>query len=177
METAGDTMWEFTGTQRPDFAVAPQQGQESVWDYPRPPALMPSKEQIDVRFNSLILANSCRTLRVLETAHPPTYYIPESDVNWSALAAISKSSFCEWKGTANYFSLQVHEALGAIAWQYRDPVTSFAQLDGHVSFYPSLVNCTVDGEQVRPQPGIFYGGWITERVVGPFKGEPGTSHW
>jgi uncharacterized protein (DUF427 family) len=170
-------MWEFTGKTRPEFALVPRDGQESVWDYPRPPALVPSDDQVDVAFNDLKLASSRRTLRVLETAHPPTYYIPEDDVNWEFLAAIARSSFCEWKGTANYFSMQRNSQQRAIAWQYRSPVASFAQLDGHVSFYPSLTDCCVNGERVIPQPGIFYGGWITSRVVGPFKGEPGTGHW
>ena len=170
-------MWEFTGKTRPEFALVPRDGQESVWDYPRPPALVPSDDQVDVAFNDLKLASSRRTLRVLETAHPPTYYIPEDDVNWEFLAAIARSSFCEWKGTANYFSMQRNSQQGAIAWQYRSPVASFAQLDGHVSFYPSLTDCCVNGERVIPQPGIFYGGWITSRVVGQFKGEPGTGHW
>lgn len=170
-------MWEFTGKQRPKFALEPKEGQESVWDYPRPPALSPCCERVEVALSGVTLASSLRTLRVLETAHPPTYYIPENDVNWTVLTAIAKNSYCEWKGTANYFSLQRHDELGAIAWQYRNPVSSFAPLDGHVSFYPGLVNCKVDGEPVRPQPGIFYGGWITDRVVGPFKGEAGTGHW
>lgn len=170
-------MWEFTGNQRPDFACEPLEGQESVWDYPRPPALVASEERVDVSLAGLHLANSCRTLRVLETAHPPTYYIPEEDVNWKALDHLAGRSFCEWKGTANYFSLLNHAELGAIAWQYRNPAASFSGLDGHVSFYPGLVECSVQGQRVQAQPGTFYGGWITDRVVGPFKGEPGTNHW
>ena len=170
-------MWQFTGNVRPDFALTPGPGQESVWDYPRPPALQPSNEQIDVDVDGVPLASSRSTLRVLETSHPPTYYIPAADVNWPALLDISRHTFCEWKGTANYFSLARTASGEAVAWQYRDPTGSFAAIDGHVSFYPARVCCKVNGEQVRPQPGLFYGGWVTHRVVGPFKGEPGTQHW
>lgn len=170
-------MWEFTGQSRPDFAQQPGPGQESVWDYPRPPALVASDEQVDVDYNGIPIASSRNALRVLETAHPPTYYLPAADVNWSQLVAISQRSFCEWKGNASYFELAGAANLGAVCWQYLDPVTSFADIDGHVSFYPAKLSCRVNGEPVRPQPGVFYGGWITERVVGPFKGEPGTQHW
>ena len=170
-------MWQFTGTTRPDFALQPGPGQESVWDYPRPPVLKPSDEQVDVSVGDIPIASSRSTLRVLETAHPPTYYIPERDVNWDALRDIHRQTFCEWKGSANYFSLARKTDPEAVGWQYRNPVAAFAAIDGHVSFYPDRLCCWVNGERVRPQPGVFYGGWITDRVVGPFKGEPGTQHW
>ena len=170
-------MWEFTGNNRPEFARPPGPGQESVWDYPRPPVLVPSDEQVDVSFQGIPIASSRATLRVLETAHPPTYYLPAADINWSQLRPIDQTSFCEWKGSANYFLLDAAPELGAVCWQYLQPVAAFAALDGHVSFYPSKLDCEVNGEAVRAQPGIFYGGWITDRVVGPFKGEPGTQNW
>lgn len=170
-------MWKYTGQQRPDFAQAPGPGQESVWDYPRPPALEPSNELVAVSSSAVPLAETRRSLRVLETAGPPTYYIPEQDINWSQLAKISHSSFCEWKGQASYFALASDPTGQPVAWLYADPSATFQALHRHASFYPGRVECFVNGERVQPQPGEFYGGWITSRVVGPFKGEPGTSHW
>ena len=170
-------MWQHTGDRRPDFAATPGPDQESVWDYPRPPRVVASDEVVDVSIGGIPLASSRSSHRVLETAHPPTYYIPASDVNWQALRDMERQTFCEWKGTANYFSLARNPESGPVAWQYRHPVSSFVAIDGHVSFYPALVCCEVNGERVQPQPGAFYGGWITRRVVGPFKGEPGTGHW
>ena len=170
-------MWQYTGDRRPDFAATPGPDQESVWDYPRPPRVVASDELVDVSIGGIPLASSRSSHRVLETAHPPTYYIPARDVNWQALRDMERQTFCEWKGTANYFSLARNPESGPVARQYRHPVSSFAAIDGHVSFYPALVCCEVNGERVQPQPGAFYGGWITQRVVGPFKGEPGTGHW
>ncbi len=170
-------MWRYTGQERPDFAAMPGPGQESVWDYPRPPRLAPTAEEVEVRSDGLRLAFSTRALRVLETASPPTYYLPGEDVDWDLLRPLNDASFCEWKGRASYFALAGDSLGAAIAWRYLQPRASFAAIDGHVSFYPGRVPCFVDGERVRPQPGQFYGGWVTDRVVGPFKGEPGTGHW
>ncbi|EED32352.1 conserved domain protein [gamma proteobacterium NOR5-3] len=123
------------------------------------------------------IARTRSALRVLETASPPTYYIPETDIDWSQLRAIPNHSFCEWKGQASYFALLDDPRDRAVAWLYANPSASFAAIDRHVSFYPARVECWVNGERVRPQAGGFYGGWITDRLVGPFKGEPGTGHW
>jgi uncharacterized protein (DUF427 family) len=170
-------MWKHTGKQRPAFAIEPGPGQESVWDYPRPPVLVATDEHVQVSHNNAILADTYAALRVLETASPPTYYIPAAAIDWSQLEAIAHSSFCEWKGRASYFALAGDSSRNPVAWQYANPSTSFAAIDGHASFYPSRVCCEVNGERVIPQAGEFYGGWITRRVVGPFKGEPGTGHW
>lgn len=170
-------MWKHTGQQRPDFADSPGPGQESVWDYPRPPSLVTSDELVDVSIGYVPLASSRSALRVLETASPPTYYIPAADIDWRLLVATEHSSFCEWKGRASYFALAGNPAAGPVAWRYADPSERFAALHEHVSFYPDRIGCFVNGERVRPQPGSFYGGWITDRVVGPFKGAPGTGHW
>ncbi len=170
-------MWKHTGKYRPDFAEQPGPGQESVWDYPRPPALDASDESVVVTNAGEQLAQSQSCLRVLETAGPPTYYIPEQDINWAQLVQIRHSSFCEWKGQASYFALAEDPAGIPVAWLYADPSRAFQALDRHASFYPGRVECFVNDERVQPQPGEFYGGWITSRVVGPFKGEPGTGHW
>ncbi len=170
-------MWKHTGKERPDFADTPGPGQESVWDYPRPPALVSSDELVDVSVDYIPVASSRSALRVLETASPPTYYIPAADIDWRLLVATEHSSFCEWKGRASYFALVSQPTAGPVAWLYADPSDRFAALHEHVSFYPEKIDCFVNGERVRPQPGSFYGGWITDHVVGPFKGAPGTGHW
>lgn len=170
-------MWKYNGKNRPDFAETPGPGQESVWDYPRPPQLLTSDELVDVSQDYIPVASSRSALRVLETASPPTYYLPSADINWSLLVPTQHSSFCEWKGRASYFTLASDPRSVPVAWRYEDPSERFAALHEHVSFYPALIECFVNGERVQPQPGSFYGGWITRRVVGPFKGAPGTGHW
>lgn len=170
-------MWEHTGKKRPEFAEQPSAGQESVWDYPRPPILVISDARVEVRHASVPIATSLTALRVLETASPPTYYLPEKDIDWRQLVRISQSSFCEWKGEASYYALASDPQQVPIAWLYANPSNSFAAIHRHASFYPGRVECRVNSEVVRPQPGKFYGGWITDRVRGPFKGEPGTGHW
>lgn len=159
--------------------IEPGPGQESVWDYPRPPRLEPCDRHIQVMFHGVVVADTHRAYRVLETSHPPTYYIPAEDVRAEFLATSSRSSVCEWKGRASYHTLAVGDrrAIDA-AWSYPDPSPAFAAIQGHLAFYPSRVDrCTVGGEVVRAQAGDFYGGWITDAVVGPFKGEPGTWGW
>lgn len=170
-------MWKNTGRERPDFAIAPGPGQESVWDYPRPPTLVNSDEHVEVKSGDSVLANSHAAWRVLETASPPTYYLPAADIDWDRLVKIPNSSFCEWKGQASYFALAGDSRKTPVAWLYASPSQRFAAIDQHASFYPGKLACFVNGERVRPQPGEFYGGWITDRVTGPFKGEPGTGHW
>ncbi len=167
--------WQHRGAQRPSFAVEPGPGQESVWDYPRPPALMADKRTVEVADSQGPVARSDRSVRVLETSHPPAFYLPPDSVVSGRLVTVAGSSFCEWKGTAEYVA--VAGTAEPVGWRYPDPYPEFAEYAGWVSFYPGRVQCTVDGELVRPQSGGFYGGWITDDVVGPFKGESGTSGW
>lgn len=157
----------------------PGPGQESVWDYPRPPRIEPVPERIRVVFNGVTIADTQRALRVLETSHPPTYYIPPEDVALQYLSQTARRSFCEFKGGARYWTLSVgtrvaHDA----AWSYPEPTPAYRALAGYLAFYAGRVDaCYVGDEQVQPQAGDFYGGWITSRIVGPFKGGPGTLGW
>jgi len=169
-------MWKNKGNARPDFAEEPAPGQESVWDYPRPPAVEPCHRNIEIRQGDQVIAASGTGYRIKETASPPTVYLPMSAVDWSLLEVASGTSFCEWKGAAKYWSLAGNSAT-IVAWAYPDPSSAFAVIADHLSFYPGRVECYLDGERVRPQPGGFYGGWITDDIAGPFKGEPGTLHW
>jgi uncharacterized protein (DUF427 family) len=159
--------------------IAPAPGQESVWDYPRPPRLEPTSKHLRVVFNGVTVAETRRAIRVLETSHPPVYYIPPADVRWEYLHAAPGTSMCEWKGAAAYWTLSVAGRTATpAAWSYAAPTPRFAAITDYVAFYPARVDaCTVDGEQVRPQGGGFYGGWITPDIVGPFKGDPGTDGW
>ncbi len=158
----------------------PGPGQESVWDYPRPPRVEASDEPVEVWLGGTRIAASTRTLRVLETSHPPTYYLPVEDVVDGALVPVAGSTWCEFKGEAAY--VDVHGGGGAVApragWGYPHPSPGFEALVGYVALMPGAMDrCTVAGEVVVPQAGGFYGGWVTSRVVGPFKGEPGTRGW
>ncbi len=163
----------------------PKKGQESVWDYPRPPALKPSSRQVLIRFGGIVIADTRRAVRVLETSHPPGWYLPPDDILPGALVAAPGSSVCEWKGRAAYWDVVSPRDQGGsgaraerAAWSYPKPTPAFASLAGYVAFYPGPMDgCFVDGEQVRPQEGGFYGGWITSDVAGPFKGAPGTLGW
>jgi uncharacterized protein (DUF427 family) len=149
---------------------------ESVWDYPRPPRLEPAGSHIRIVHAGVLIADSHRALRVLESSHPPVYYIPPADIAMQHLQrSPTRSSYCEFKGQATYWSIgDVADA----AWSYPSPTPRFAALRDHLAFYANRVDeCTVDGERVQPQPGDFYGGWITSRITGPFKGPPGTLGW
>ncbi len=160
--------------------VEPGPGQESVWDYPRPPRLEETTRLIRVEFGGQVIAESRHAWRVLETSHPPVYYVPPGDVRFEFVRQSSTGgSFCEWKGGAVYHSLVVADRRSAdAAWSYPDPTPAFAPIRGYLAFYPGRVDaCTVDGVAVRPQEGGFYGGWITPDVVGPFKGGPGSWGW
>lgn len=156
-----------------------QPGQESVWDYPRPPRVEPSNETIEIRLGGEVVARSTSSFRVLETSHPPTYYVPASGFADGALRPSGGSSFCEWKGKATYFDLVTRRRTAVRAgWTYPTPTRDFEVLLNHIAVMPSLVDeCRVDDEVVVPQPGEFYGGWITSRVAGPFKGGPGSWGW
>lgn len=153
--------------------------QESVWSYPRPAVAQPTAAHLKVEFGGRVIAETRRGVRTLETSHPPSYYFPRADVAPDALRASPRSSVCEWKGAAEYFDVVAGgRTAEAAAWSYPDPSPGFVPLRGFVAFYPGPMDaCWVDGERVVPQPGRFYGGWITSRVAGPFKGGPGTSGW
>lgn len=159
--------------------IEPEPGQESVWDYPRPPRLEESPKRIRIIFNGVTIAESNRSQRVLETSHPPVYYIPPEDIKMEYLSRTNQGSFCEWKGRAIYYTVIVGSKQAANgAWAYPDPTGSFAPLKDYLAFYAHMMDaCYVDGELVEPQPGNFYGGWVTKDVLGPFKGGPGTWGW
>ena len=159
--------------------IEPGPGQESVWDYPRPPRLEDTSKHIQIVFGGMIIADSRRAKRVLETSHPPVYYLPPEDVRLDYFIAVPGQSYCEWKGGARYYTIQVgNETAEQSAWYYPNPTLAFESLKGYVAVYPSrMESCTVDGETAAAQPGDFYGGWITKDIVGPFKGDPGTLGW
>jgi uncharacterized protein (DUF427 family) len=154
-------------------------GQESVWDYPRPPRVEPSDREVVVVLGGVEVCRTRRALRVLETSHPPTWYLPVADWVDGALRPAPGGSFCEFKGTAAYLDVVGGEVVAdAAAWTYPRPTAGFEALRETVALYPGRMDrCTVDGEVVRPQEGGFYGGWVTDDVVGPFKGAPGTRGW
>ncbi|RKE23499.1 DUF427 domain-containing protein [Streptomyces sp. TLI_171] len=152
---------------------------ESVWDYPRPPAVVPDERLVEVWFAGCLLASSRRALRVLETSHPPVFYLPPQDVRTALLRPARGATVCEWKGRAQYWDVESGgRAAPRAAWSYPDPLPDYRRLRDHLAFYPERVErCEVDGEAVRPQQGDFYGGWITDEIVGPFKGMPGSAGW
>lgn len=170
-------MWEYRGQHRPPFAETPREGHESVWDYPRPPRVVPDERRVVVKKNDRVLADTVLSLRVLETASPPTFYLPSTDVDLDLLTPAGGHSVCEWKGAARYWALRDATGEDPVAWDYPRPSQDFAVLADHMAFYPGRVECYVDGERVRPQPGRFYGGWVTDEIAGPFKGAPGSAHW
>ena len=152
---------------------------ESVWDYPRPPRVEPSSRLVQVVFNGRTVAETRESLRVLETSHPPTYYLPPESVRREYLSPTSRTSVCEFKGVATYYSVEVEGRVSRnAAWSYHSPTPAFEGLRDYVAFYPGRVDaCYVDGERVHAQEGDFYGGWITSEIRGPFKGGPGTAGW
>ena len=154
-------------------------GQESVWDYPRPPRLEAIQSHLVVVFDGLTVAETRAGFRVLETSHPPVYYFPAGDVNAAVLRPEEGESFCEYKGLAGYASVVGPTRVAErSAWVYRRPSSAFAALAGCYAFYAAAMDaCTVDGELATPQPGGFYGGWVTSKVAGPFKGVPGSRFW
>lgn len=152
---------------------------ESVWDYPRPPSLEQTARHVVVVLGGVVVADTRRAWRVCETSHPPVYYVPREDIAEGVLVPAPGGSWCEWKGPATYWTVSAGgRTEEAAAWSYEDPTEPFVPMAGAVAFYPGrMEHCSVDGEVVRPQAGGFYGGWITSDLVGPFKGEPGTSSW
>ncbi len=161
---------------------------ESVWDYPRPPRLEPTESLLRIVHGGVVIAETTHALRVLETSHPPVFYLPPGDVHADLLRrSPSRNSFCEFKGVALYWTLDLRSVLGQtaanatvndVAWSYPQPTPAFAALRDHLAFYANRVDeCTVDGDRVQSQEGDFYGGWITPGITGPFKGPPGTRGW
>jgi uncharacterized protein (DUF427 family) len=159
--------------------IPPGPGQESVWDYPRPPRVEPDARLVVVELGGIEVCRTSRALRVLETSHPPVWYLPAADWRDGALRPAAGSSYCEWKGDAAYLDVVGGDRVAdRAAWHYPDPVPAYGVLRGTVAVYPARMDrCTVDGEVVRAQEGGFYGGWVTDDVVGPFKGAPGSWGW
>jgi uncharacterized protein (DUF427 family) len=156
----------------------PGPGQESVWDYPRPPVVVDDHRLVQVRLGDTLVAETRQAKRVLETASPPTFYLPPESVQRDLLHPEAGHSFCEWKGRADYFRVcAAGQCARQAAWCYPAPFEAFAAIAGYLAFYPSKVACFVDGRRVHAQAGGFYGGWITPEIVGPFKGEPGSAGW
>lgn len=169
--------WKYDGVTKPRFAIKPTKHQQSVWDYPRPPALVADDREILVAFKGQILAKSNTAIKVLETAGAPTFYLPPHDVCVDLLEEVTGNSFCEWKGLASYYRIRGESSHQACCWVYREPNNTFHAIRGFYSFYPAAVDCYIDEQSVNPQPGGFYGGWVTDEIVGPIKGEPGSEWW
>ncbi|MBK8021645.1 MAG: DUF427 domain-containing protein [Chloroflexi bacterium] len=163
----------------PGQRIKPGPNQESVWDYPRPPRLEPTSMHLRVVSNGVVIAETTNAYRVLETSHPPVYYIPQQDIRMEYLQPTQRRTLCEFKGAASYYTLTVNGKTSEdAAWSYKTPMAGFEAMADHLAFYASRVDeCTVDGERVQAQEGDFYGGWITSHIVGPFKGGPGTWGW
>ena len=159
--------------------VEPGPGQESVWDYPRPPRLERSDRHVVVELEGITIADTTRSLRILETSHPPVFYIPQADIVAHALLRVARTTWCEFKGVANYFTVVAGGRTEPdAAWTYLRPMTGYEPLVGHVAFYPGRMDACILGEElVHAQPGDFYGGWLTEDIAGPVKGAPGTLGW
>lgn len=159
--------------------IEAKSGQESVWDYPRPPRLEPSNRHVRIIFAGETIAESSRCVRLLETSHPPNWYIPRSDVRTELLIPTGRTSFCEFKGSSTYYSVRHNNRTSPFAaWAYHDPTPAFSLIRDYLAFYANRVDaCFVDDERVQAQSGDFYGGWITSEIVGPFKGGPGTYGW
>ncbi len=176
----GRVGWKHTGQERPSFAVPPGPGQESVWDYPRPPRLERDSREVIILWQNEVVARTEAAFRGLETAHPPTFYLPPESINRALVqpSPTRQTSRCEWKGEAIYYDVVANgEKLSRIAWTYPDPFDDFAELRDYFAFYPTPIKCTLDGIRVEPQPGRFYAGWVTPELAGPFKGEPGSEGW
>jgi len=165
--------WRYRGGSRPAFATEPKQGQSSVWDFPRPPVIEDVPVTMTVRFKTQIIAETQRGRRVLETAGAPTYYFPPEDV-FAPMTAEASRSVCEWKGLAESLSLPGAANAG---WRYTDMFPAFQILHRWVAFYPAIVDCYLGEQRVSTQPGGYYGGWVSPDLVGPIKGEPGSSAW
>jgi uncharacterized protein (DUF427 family) len=175
---ASRAAWRYRGQTRPSFAEPPGPGQESVWDYPRPPRVEPVSETLEVFVGSTRLARTERGLRVCETASAPTYYFPLEDIDLDRMEDLGPRSLCEWKGVAHpYAAIVDRRRIDGAAWRYPDPWPGFEALADTLAFHPAHVTCKLAGEVATPQPGGLYGGWITSRLAGPIKGAPGSQGW
>jgi len=173
-------MSQLAGSEPPPIdRVVAGPGQESVWDYPRPPRIEAVPERIRVVVDGVTIADTRRALRVLETAGPPVYYLPPEDVRTDLLRPSPHSTFCEWKGDATYHTLELGgRTIHNVAWSYPHPLSGYEAIRDHLAFYAGLVDeAWVGDERATPQPGRYYGGWVTSKIVGPFKGEPGSAGW
>ncbi|MGW6540154.1 DUF427 domain-containing protein [Streptomyces sp. NPDC055051] len=160
------------------LGVRYERPKESVWDYPRPPALLSDDRRVTVTFGAQVVAETRASMRVLETSHPPVFYVPRHDVRTEFLRPRPGRTHCEWKGAASYWDIAVGDVVAPrAAWSYEHPLPPYEALRGRLAFYPSSVRCAVDGEVVVAQEGDFYGGWITREIEGPFKGGSGTRFW
>lgn len=172
--------WQNRGNIRPPWAEQPAPGQESVWDYPRPAICEPTSADLEVTFDGVVIAQTRRGYRALETSHPPTYYIPAEDVRQDMLQPRPGTTVCEWKGAAHYWDVvgpTGRRARGA-TWAYPKPFVGFEAIAGHFAFYAKHMDqCRVNGAVARPQPGGFYAGWVTPDLAGPFKGDKGSTGW
>ncbi len=150
-----------------------------MWDYPRPAICEEAHRRIQIIHRGKTIADTADAWRTLETSHPPTYYIPPADIAMQLMRPNPHRSLCEWKGQASYWDLVTGaDTLRAVAWSYPNPTTAFAPIRDHLAFYPGpLDECLVDGQMITPQPGQFYGGWISQYEAGPFKGGPGSRFW
>jgi uncharacterized protein (DUF427 family) len=159
--------------------IPPGPGQESVWDYPRPPRVEPTDRRVRVELGDRVVADTTAALRVLETSQPPAFYLPPADVDLDLLRPTSRHTWCEWKGQADYWTVAAGDRVAeAAAWSYSRPSPGYEAITDHLAFYPQAMDaCWVGDERVRANEGGFYGGWITSDVVGPFKGGPGTMDW
>ncbi|MGV8851551.1 MAG: DUF427 domain-containing protein [Rhodoglobus sp.] len=169
----------FSRSHRHPKPIVPKAGQESVWDYPRPPRAEPRQERVIVKLGGTVIVDTTDAVRVLETSHPPVYYVPISAFPSGVLMPVEGTTLCEFKGEAQYFDVVAEGVVAArAAWTYATPTRGFESLETRVALYPSQMDsCEIDGEQVTTQAGDFYGGWITSSIVGPFKGGPGTAGW
>ena len=165
--------WLHNGQSRPDFAIEPSQGQESVWDFPRPPIIQPVRSELKVMRGEVLLAKTSRGVRVIETAGAPTYYFPPEDVKTAKFALGEQGSLCEWKGYSQPLLINEDE----VGWRYVRMFQAFSTLYLWPAFYPSMVDCFIDDKKVDAQPGGYYGGWVTDTLTGPIKGSPGSQGW
>ena len=170
---------DYSGFPQRPRPIKPKTGQESVWDYPRPPRVEPRSERVVVRLGGQVIADTTDAVRVLETSHPPVYYLPLDSFPAGVLVPVQGTSFCEFKGEAHYFDVIAGGIVASRAgWTYPEPAPGFEALSTCVALYPGrMESCEVGGELVNFQAGDFYGGWITRQIVGPFKGGPGTAGW
>ncbi len=170
--------WQHRGQTRPPFAIKPGPQQESVWDYPRPPAYVPDSRAVTIHAHGVLIAQSDHSIRVVETGSPPAFYLPPEAMQADQLRPSSHTTFCEWKGYANYFDVITPAGvIEAAIWVYREPSPEAAAIAGWYSAYPEHLDCRVGDEAVKAQEGRYYGGWVTHELVGPWKGAPGTGHW